>query len=151
MECGAIRSIIEPGRLGDRKTWGSSPTGRIPNEMCIRDSNIPICTRFLKLLLSAVVFTAFVPELFIRPSLLFEFNSQEDLRLIRCHHFEIKSPESVLQIQGFDIPSYVLLSSRLWLSVMEFHHVSRLRGSRTIPPVGNYAPPRRFLLSAIIR
>ena len=75
--------------------------------------SILICTRFLKLLLSAVVFTAFVPELFIRPSLLFEFNSQEDLRLIRCHHFEIKSPESVLQVQGFDIPSYVLLSSRL--------------------------------------
>ena len=32
------------------------------------------------------------------------------------------------------------------LSVMESHHINRLRGSRTIPPVGNCTLPRRISL-----
>ena len=109
-----MRGELQPQLFFNKQKDGAKKSG-ISNIINTTETapSIPICTRFLKLLLSAVVFTAFVPELFIRPSLLFEFNSQEDLRLIRCHHFEIKSPESVLQIQGFDIPSYVLLSSRL--------------------------------------
>jgi len=36
------------------------------------------------------------------------------------------------------------------LSVLESHQINRLRGSRTIPPVGNCTLPRRFLFISFI-
>ena len=37
------------------------------------------------------------------------------------------------------------LYCRFWNSPLR-HQISRLRGSRTIPPVGNHTPPRRIIL-----